>query len=125
MEGKLSVKVVKYSISTLNKMKIQNVIRQFVLREAFKKILPKSIYARYDKLGFPTPQERWSMENSEKITSMLFESIKSLPGIFEEGVFKNASTLLKQGDKNFVFLAWRIILFARWIQLFNVKIKFN
>ena len=121
----LDYRVVEAALTMPTFMKIKTGIRKFVLREAFRNILPHAIYARYDKLGFPTPQERWSKENSEKVTSMLFESIKGLPDIFEQGVFLNASSLLKQGDKNFVFLAWRIILFARWVKLFKVKIKFD
>jgi asparagine synthase (glutamine-hydrolysing) len=118
----LDFRVVEYALSAPTSIKIKNGIRKYILRKAFQKILPKAIYSRFDKLGFPTPQERWTIENYEIVTKMLNEAIQSMPQIFNLESFKKAKFLLKDGDKDFIYLAWRIILFGKWIKLFKVKI---
>jgi asparagine synthase (glutamine-hydrolysing) len=117
----LDFRVVEYALSLPTNLKIKKGIRKYILREAFKQILPKSIYSRFDKLGFPSPQERWSIENYKDITKMLNDAIKRSPQIFNLESFRDAENLIKCGDKNFIYLAWRVILFDKWSKLFKVK----
>jgi asparagine synthase (glutamine-hydrolysing) len=118
----LDYKVVEYALSLKTRLKIKNGVRKFILRESFKKILPKAIYLRYDKLGFPTPQERWTIENHKIVDEMLKEAIYDLNILFDVDYFAKSKDLLAKGDKNFIFLVWRIIIFSKWRKLYNVKI---
>ena len=87
--------------------------------------MPKAIYSRYDKLGFPTPQERWTIENIDNILIMLKDALNELNDLLDVKAFDNAEKYIINGDKSFIFLVWRIIIFARWKRLFGVMIKFN
>jgi asparagine synthase (glutamine-hydrolysing) len=119
----LDYRVVEAALTMPTALKIKTGIRKFVLREAFKSILPHAIYARYDKLGFPTPQERWSIEHLDEVCKLLYEAIEQLPGFFSTEAFADAKTKIKRGDKGFIFLAWRIIIFGRWTKLYQVKLS--
>jgi asparagine synthase (glutamine-hydrolysing) len=121
----LDYRVVEYALNAPTSIKIKRGLRKYVLREAFKNILPKAIYSRFDKLGFPTPQERWTIENIDKVLIMLKDALKELNELVDVKAFDNAEKYILDRDKSFIFLVWRIIIFARWIQLFKVKIKFN
>lgn len=117
----LDVRVVEAALTMPTSLKIKTGIRKYVLREAFKSILPHAIYARYDKLGFPTPQERWSAEHLDEVCTMLQEALAALPSIMDPEAFADAREKIQSGDKSFIFLAWRIILFAKWMNLYQVK----
>ncbi len=118
----LDFRVVEYSLALPTQLKINKGIRKYILREAFRKILPNSIYLRFDKLGFPTPQERWSIENVDIVTKMLFDTVYGMPEIFNTKIYDNSKEMIKSGNKDFIYLAWRIILFGKWMKLFKVQL---
>ena len=121
----LDYRVVEYALNAPTSIKINRGLRKYILREAFKKILPKAIYSRYDKLGFPTPQERWTIENIDNILIMLKDALNELNDLLDVKAFDNAEKYIINGDKSFIFLVWRIIIFARWKKLFGVTVKLN
>jgi asparagine synthase (glutamine-hydrolysing) len=119
----LDFRIVEYALNAPTSLKIRKGIRKYILRKAFQKILPKAIYNRYDKLGFPTPQERWTKQNVGEVNSMLQDALLELKDILNLSSFDSAEALLRKGDKDFIFFAWRIIIFARWKKLYQVKIN--
>ena len=58
----LSHQLVEYAFSLPPEQIYHNGKTKFVLREAVKEILPRSIYSRKDKIGFAPPQEKWILE---------------------------------------------------------------
>lgn len=118
----LDFNVVEYALNLNTKLKIKNGVRKYILREAFKKILPKKIYNRYDKLGFPTPQERWTIENIDQVEIMLIDALNDLNKLFEIEFFLDAKKRICSKDKDYIFFIWRIIIFSRWRKLYNVEI---
>jgi asparagine synthase (glutamine-hydrolysing) len=120
----LDYRVVEYALNLKTNLKIKNGIRKFILRESFRKILPDKITSRYDKLGFPTPQERWTIENSFKVESMLIEALNDLKDLFDIESFLDIRKRILNKDKVFIFFIWRIIIFSRWRKQYNVQINF-
>lgn len=118
----LDYRVVKMSLELPDELKIRKGVRKFVLREAFKKDLPKMISQRYDKLGFPTPQERWTSENAEQVNELFRKAVIGLPEIFEAKMLEHSLKKLKAGEKEFVFFVWRVINLKKWIDCFKVSI---
>lgn len=116
----LDYRVVNMCLSLNDEFKINKGVRKFILREAFKDILPKSIYARFDKLGFPTPQERWTSENATFVHALFEEAINSYPQIFSKEILINAYNRLERKEKDFVFFVWRVINFKKWVDKFSV-----
>jgi len=58
--------VVQFATSCSSKQKIKFGITKWILRESVKDLLPKSVFGRLDKLGFPAPDEKWLREITGK-----------------------------------------------------------
>lgn len=117
----LDYRIVEYALATPSGLKIRKGVRKYLLREAFKSLLPSRIYHRYDKLGFPTPQEKWTQENYKEVLLLLDEALVSLAPLFKVSNFNNAEKLILSGNSQFIFFVWRIIIFERWRKLFKVS----
>lgn len=118
----LDHRIVTYSLRLNDDLKIKNGIRKYILREAFKEKLPDVIYKRYDKLGFPTPQERWTSANMDIFVNLLSEAQKILDNKiirkeFIEDIKKRVASMKEESD---IYMGWRIIIFSRWVKVFNV-----
>lgn len=118
----LDYRIVNMSLTLNDDFKINKGVRKYILREAFRDILPTSIYARFDKLGFPTPQERWTSENAVYVHDLFVDSIKSFPKIFSSEILRNSKKRLEERDKDFVFFVWRVINFKKWVDKFSVVV---
>jgi len=120
----LDYRVVNLSLSLPDDLKIKDGIRKYILREAFKKEIPDVIYRRYDKLGFPTPQERWTKEN-EGVFMGLMNDARDILGanIINKVYFDTIVRNIKSLTKDEIFQAWRIIIFSKWMKIYNVKIS--
>ncbi len=55
----LDYRVVEFAQSLDYRMKIRGYTTKWILREAFKDLLPREVYERKDKKGFPTPTSEW------------------------------------------------------------------
>ncbi len=118
----LDYRVVNLSLSLPDDLKIKNGVRKYVLREAFKNEIPDVIYRRYDKLGFPTPQERWTNENKETFVSLMSETKAVLESHIVNSIyFETILSKINQLTKEEIFQAWRLIIFSKWITIYNVK----
>src|SRR4030095_8366863 len=100
--------------------KLRNVTTKFILRESMKSVLPKAIYQRKNKLGFPGPEEPLFKYHHSKIRRMYREYIASFPGIFND----NLLTMLGDYERgtipydNFFF---RVLSFGTWAREFNIS----
>lgn len=119
----LDHRVVDFSLSLPDEYKIYKGVRKHILREAFKNELPKEIYNRYDKYGFPTPQELWTRQNMpyffdelKKSRELLGEELVDFEKIFDQ--MKDESQLSKED----IFAFWRVIIFSRWVSGFKVQL---
>mgnify|MGYP003624972619 CR=1 FL=1 len=102
--------------------KVNNGITKFILREAFKGVIPTKILNRYDKLGFATPQARWFEENSEQIRKEIENACDVLDNYINKNeiikLLDNSSFLRSQN----INLFWRIICVSRWVKVFKVSL---
>lgn len=64
--------------------KIEDGKTKDILREALKDVLPESIYRRYSKLGFVTPQDAWINENKEFFYSELEKGCERLKTLIDK-----------------------------------------
>jgi asparagine synthase (glutamine-hydrolysing) len=92
--------------------KIKNGIQKHILRDAAKDILPTTIYARKDKIGFQTPEYHWlraiHLQLGDQITSNIDPYVNStavkneMARMVENPTSKHNSKLL------------RFVIFSRW-----------
>lgn len=92
-----------------------------VLREGLKDILPEKIRSRKDKKGFITPEERWVKEDDPELFRLkLKEAIEISNGIIKPNALLYFDKVVA-GKVPFDYTYWRLIQFAEWMQLFDIK----
>ena len=94
--------------------------RKYVLRQAFKGVLPGKIIQRKDKLGFATAEEIWMKNEGAE----WFNSLVDQAGTNSEGFIKHEEALqylqnMQSGKVTFNFDPWRMICFYKWLLAIN------
>jgi asparagine synthetase B (glutamine-hydrolysing) len=94
----LDHRLVEFCLSVPDEMKIKSGVRKRLLRESSKDLLPKTVYQRYEKIGFATP-----------INEALNTKLKSL-----------LANRARWGSFNLqqVPSLWRQVAFQQWWDLF-------
>lgn len=119
----LDYRLVEFSISLGDRVKVRNGMTKAVLRQAMQGILPEVVRTRVDKLGFVTPEEIWLRQQApEKFRRAMRQAIEQSRGVLND----KAMTLLEdviQGRKPFTFLPWRLITFGAWMDRFSVSTR--
>lgn len=92
-----------------------------LLLHALKELLPKRILNRKDKKGFITPEERWwKIDYTNEFKDEIIFAINNSYNIVKHEAL-NKFEKMTQNDLPFDLIYWRIILFAKWIRIFDVK----
>ncbi len=112
-------RLVEFSLGLPAGDKICYGIRKYMLRNAMKGLLPKSVLQRYTKMGFPTPQVEWMAQYSELFLERLKEATQNsdiftgdLPGI--------AKRALEKREIAFYPVIWRAVVFDIWYRQFDI-----
>jgi asparagine synthase (glutamine-hydrolysing) len=85
-----------------------------ILREAMRGIVPEIILDRRDKIGFEASTEGWGV-GSELLTEIA-ENLDSVP-LIDQTESRRAILGVVEGRRKLDSSAWRVINFARWVQL--------
>ncbi len=112
----LDHRLVEYSFGLNYGLKIKDGVMKYILREAFKDILPKKVYERKDKKGFPTPLEHWfrkdlkdGIKNAIESNEFGIENIldrDKVRAIFEKHL----------SGKDYSRLLWRALNAHEWLE---------
>ena len=114
----LDYRIVEFLLSIPLDYKIRNGKRKYILREAFKDLLPKKVYTRYAKLGFPAPLAVWMKNNHELYVQLLKDAIET--GVVSDKVIPEFEKQKEVGYRDYLKFI-RIIYLNRWIKIFNVQ----
>lgn len=104
--------LVEFCLSLPDDLKIKNGIRKWILRESRKKVLPKNLLTRYDKLGFATPENDW-LKSERNHFIQTIKSNQKLETIIEKTILESIEDMK---------LLWRIYLLGEWMDLFEVEV---
>lgn len=112
----LDYRLVEFSFGLNYDMKIKDGCRKYILREAFKDILPEKIYNRKDKKGFPTPIEHWFRGELKRDLEKIFSSKDfGFGGILDaEKVRKIFKEHLAGEDRSRIL--WRALTVYFWLK---------
>lgn len=94
------------------KRKIKNGTSKYFLREAVKDLLPESIYNRFDKKGFETPQHAWI----KQLLPIMLERIKAANFEFLNKDFDKRLNLNKAIEGQVLF---KLYVLAIWKDVFR------
>jgi len=99
--------------------KIRNGQTKYLLRNAFKQLVPKNIIERKDKIGFATPETEWFKELKPYFKEIIFEQ-KNDEFIDWKGVQDNFEDLYNNAITTNTQRLWRLINFALWRKIYSV-----
>jgi len=113
----LDYRLVEFCLSLPPDFKIKNGVRKHILRKAFEDKLPESILNRFDKMGFPTPQNYWMKRFPEYFIGKLAKIVERFPDRVEKGYLEFAKDALRNGRVGVFAGIWRVISFFRWMEM--------
>ena len=117
----LDHRLVEFVVAMPSEYKIQGGLTKVMLRECAKGILPEKVRARTDKMGFVTPEYLWILQNEEYFYNSIRDSVYLSNGFISEKMMDYFKGVVN-GKIPFDFFIWRVVVFGKWIQKFNVHI---
>jgi|GEM_PF-355281 len=113
--------LMEYLFSIPATYKIRQGARKLLLREAFRDLLPPSVYQRTDKMGLVTPANRWMAEIKEAVYPFFEE---------EDGGIFNKKQLLKDYHQFFSpqstvenYRVYKFMAYAIWQKVFAERLR--
>jgi asparagine synthase (glutamine-hydrolysing) len=117
----LDFRLVEFVLGLPDDFKLSGGVTKRVLRAGMSNILPDRIRDRVDKLGFVTPEEVWLRECvSDQFRRKMKHAVEVSGGILG-GECADLLEDMISGKKRFSFLAWRLISFGEWMEMFSVQ----
>lgn len=119
----LDHRLVEFVFSLPDRMKISNKVNKHfimknMLREATKSLLPKEIFHRNDKIGFPSPVANWL---NQELDSVMRNFVSEFRSVKEFLPVQNSLDPLALGEYN--RSKWQILQLTIWHQLFIQKLS--
>jgi asparagine synthase (glutamine-hydrolysing) len=112
----LNHKLVEFAFSLSTEDRINTKAEtKYILREALKPILPKTVYERKDKKGFVTPGEVLWLNGPLKF---LLDIDYSLLTFMNTNIAKQEVTKYKAGDISNASMVWKIAATSYWMKNF-------
>ncbi len=111
----LDVRLVELAAKMPADVKFKNGELKYIFKKAIKEFIPKSIYKRKDKMGFPTPINNWFKNEAKELLYDILGSGKSE----NRGYIDNISLLQKISKENdFGRNIWGAFSLELWFQTF-------
>ncbi|MFO0268556.1 MAG: asparagine synthase (glutamine-hydrolyzing), partial [Cyclobacteriaceae bacterium] len=90
--------------------------RKYLLRTAFRGVVPDKILDRKDKMGFVSPEERWFKSNDpDWFRKEMPTNSVALGRLLDIKLAKDHIINMQHGTTSFDFSAWRILCLNRWL----------
>ncbi|MEP7319153.1 MAG: asparagine synthase (glutamine-hydrolyzing) [Panacibacter sp.] len=101
--------------------KISCGVTKTILRNAMKDVLPMKILNRKDKMGFVTPEEEWIKMHRVELRKDIEKAIEISNGFINKNILFQFDNIVS-GKVKFNPTIWRVLCFAKWIEVFKVNI---
>jgi asparagine synthase (glutamine-hydrolysing) len=91
-----------------------------ILRQAAQGVVPPTVLARRDKIGFATAEAQWAME-SGAFDRLLAQAVEASNGVICPQVLKEWKAV-RAGKRRYHSGWWRLMHFGVWLQRFDLHI---
>jgi asparagine synthase (glutamine-hydrolysing) len=106
--------LVEFSAHLPNRLKLRGMTTKYVLRQAMRSTLPKSILSR-PKMGFPVPVSRWFRESHRHLVDELLLGGRARDrGLFEPGAVRSLVERDRRGDGKHWERIWALANIELW-----------
>ncbi len=113
----LDIEVARFASRLPDKLKWHAGVTKFVLREAFKNILPESTRKR-KKLGFPTPVREWFKDKDSEIYKTILENPYILSR-FDSRLLRELFAQHIEGKKDNSRKIYLLLMLSTWYNVFK------
>lgn len=112
----LDYRIIEFSYMISDDLMFHRGFTKYVLRKSVRAYLPKKIWSRRQKLGLPTPFEKWMLlePNKREIENLLSGFGKR--GIVDNQVLQKIYKEQVLGERNNSDLLFRFIMFELWLR---------
>jgi len=114
----LDHRLIEYVFSLPANQRIKNGWTKYVLRNAMRNVLPEEIRTRRDKIGFATPEEKWLIDNKEKINEILKSQRFMKRKYFDQKEVTRRFNEFFNGRGHDTSVFWKIICLEIWLRVF-------
>lgn len=112
----LDYRLVEFSYTLSSEQKIHHIWTKYVLRKSCRKYLPKKIWSRRNKMGFPAPFAKWIKDERYKETIKGYLDSFTKRGIVKpEGIKESYEAQLK-GEEDYAEFLFRCTMLELWLQ---------
>lgn len=102
--------------------KLRGQWNKYVLRESMRGIIPESVRARVDKMGFPTPVAHWFRGPlGDRMTELLEDRRMAERGIYRMDVIREALARHRRGDADYSSALFNVAQFEMWLELVDER----
>lgn len=111
----MDYRILEFTLGLPEEFVYKNGERKYILRKAFKDIVPAEILNRRDKMGFVSSEERWMKEEGREwfFDQIVNESLD--PKKFNKNEVASFTKKVMSGEIEFSFEPWRILNFNFWV----------
>lgn len=105
--------------------KLWNGVTKRVMRDAMRGSMPDKVTDRYGKMGFMSSEFQWFFESPEACVKMIEDVCDAMPEyIDKKAVLTWCETHMngKAAARNDEYLIARLIMVARWMKIFQVRV---
>lgn len=107
-------RIVNFAMNLEDKLKIDGSNKKYILKEAFKDILPKQTL-KFKKAGFGVPVDYWLRnELRGELISFIDKDFLEKQGIFNYHFIKDLAEAHINGKDNFKGALWNFFVFQKW-----------
>lgn len=109
----LDYRVIEFAASLPSALKIRGNDKKYLLKRAFGKLLPESIFRR-PKHGFTVPLDGWFRGELRDLTRKALLERASLGEFLEPQAVRSIWDRHQSGERNSGQLLWSLLMFALW-----------
>ncbi len=109
--------LIEYVFSIPSRFKICGATNKILLREAFKDILPETVYNRKDKIGFYTPEISWIQQMNKELLAYITPDLAEYINV--ESLRSDWPKIMANSNMNSTWV-WRVLNFAIWKKVYSL-----
>jgi len=114
----MDYRLMEFTLGLPESMVYKNGERKYILRKAFRGIVPDIVLDRRDKMGFVSAEDKWMIEDRPEWFRLEFESFASeVGGLIESSHAKIMLASVQRRERQFNFEPWRILCLKKWVDL--------
>lgn len=112
----------EYLLNIPSEWRIHKGYSKYIVRKSLGDNIPDHVRVNRKKIGFSTPESEWFMgEYEDWFTNELERTVQSCKGFIDPEIMQYWKKIRGNPDLYSEYL-WRIVVFGRWVQVFQVHI---